>query len=458
MAQQHLSERDLERIISSEGSTVEKQNHLAQCTRCQNEIDKVSADQWWWNEGRELIASTVKLKEKFGSPPKVVESDGYCPVTAEVQQLISSFTGADNPESLGYVDDLEIESLIGVGGMGAVFKGRSQELNRLVAIKFLLPRHAGSQIARQRFSREAKAIAAVSDNHVIPVYRIDSTAKYPYFSMPFIVGVSLQQLVLENGPLESLRLVQIGKQVAAGLKAAHAQRLIHRDVKPANILIENDCNRVIVTDFGLAREESELGLTQTGMIAGTLPYMSPEQAEGGTLDQRSDLFSLGSVMHFMATGRPPFDGENQLELLKNIREAKAPSVRKLNSDISDGLEKAIQRLLDRDPAQRFQTAAETEEYLARFEAHLSSPRRNRQPRLARVKRPTNYGRCLIALAITLIFALSAMGFINWHTKTGLIPTIQFISVAPFCELTEAEEDSEQDAPLRKRDDDAKADR
>ena len=448
MSQHHLSELEVERIISMGESTLKTKDHLAQCTLCQNEVDKASADQWWWNEGRELIASTVKLKERFGSPPKSTQNEGYCPATAEVQQLISSFESGADPDVLGRVDEFEIESLVGVGGMGAVFKGRSRELNRCVAIKFLLPRHAGSEEARQRFTREAKAIAAVSDNHVIPVYRIDSSARYPFFSMPFIVGVSLQQFVLENGPLGPLQLVQVAKQIAAGLKAAHAQRLIHRDVKPANILIEDDSNRVIVTDFGLAREESELGLTQTGLIAGTPPYMSPEQAEGGNLDQRSDLFSLGSVMYFMATGRSPFQGENQLELLRNIREAKAPAVCKFNSEISAGLEKVIQRLLERDPAQRFQTAAETEEFLASFEAHLNSPRQNRQPRLARVKRPTNYRRCLIALAITLVFVLSFTAFNSWQAKTGLFPMIQFIS----CDSIELKGANKEDTQLSKQKD------
>jgi len=430
MSGQHLSEIDVERVISGLESTVETQNHLADCAQCQNEIDKASADQWWWNEGRELISTTVKLKERFGRPPKSIEEEGYSPIAAEVQQLISSFESCADPKLLGCVGEYDIESLIGVGGMGAVFNGLNRELNRPVAIKFLLPRHASSNLSRQRFSREAKAIAAVTDNHVIPVYGINSTARYPYFSMPLIAGVSLQQFVLENGPLEPLPLVQTAMQVAAGLSAAHRQGLI------ANILIENGSNRVVVTDFGLAREESDLGLTQTGMIAGTLPYMSPEQADGRKLDQRSDLFSLGAVMYFMATGQPPFHGENQLELLKNIREAKAPEIRGFNSKIPVRLEQAIQRLLKRDPARRFQKAAETEEFLTRFEAHLSSPRRNRQPRLGRVKRSTNYVRCLVAIAVAFVFAMSIMAFNSWHAQTGLIPTIQFISVAPTCDPAE----------------------
>ena len=433
MSGQHLSEVEVERVISGQGSTVETQNHLADCSQCQNEVDKASADHWWWNEGRELIASTVKLKERFGSPPTPIEStegEGYNPTAAEVQELIGSFEDGVHPELLGRVGEYVIESLIGVGGMGAVFKGLTQELNRRVAIKFLLPRHASSKLARERFSAEAKAIAAVSDKNVIPVFGINSAARYPYFSMPLIAGVSLKQFVLENGPLAPLELVQAARQIAAGLSAAHRQKLIHRDVKPANILIEDGSNRVVVTDFGLAQEESELGLTQTGMIAGTPMYMSPEQADGRKLDQRSDLFSLGSVMFFMATGQPPFQSENQLELLKNIREATPPGVRKFNPEIPVRLEQAIQRLLKKDPEHRFQRAAEAEEFLSRFEAYLCSPRRNRQPRLPGVRRSTNYFRCLIAIAITSVVAMLFTTFTNWHAQTGLIPSIQFVPVAP----------------------------
>ena len=451
MSGQHLSELDVERVISDQESTLETQDHLADCTQCQNEVDKASADHWWWNEGRALIASTAKLKERFGGPPKPIEDDGYSPIAAEIQQLVSNFESCVAPELLGRVDEYDIESLIGVGGMGAVFSGLNRELNRRVAIKFLLPRHASSKLARQRFSREAKAIAAVSDKHVIPVFGINSTARYPYFSMPLIAGVSLQQFVLENGPLEPLQLVQVAMQIAAGLSAAHRHGLIHRDVKPANILIENGSNRVVVTDFGLAREESDLGLTQTGMIAGTPPYMSPEQADGRKLDHRSDLFSLGSAMYFMATGQPPFRGENQLELLKNVREAKAPGVRGFNPEIPVRLEQAIQRLLKREPEQRFQTAAETEEFLKRFEAHLRSPRRNRQPRLAGVKRSTNYARCLIAIAIASVFAISVMAF----NQTGLVPMIKFISVRPTCTPAPATGVAEEqdDGEANKREDD-----
>jgi len=135
-------------------------------------------------------------------------------------------------------------------------------------------------------------------------------------------------------------------------------------------------------------------------------------------------------MFFMATGQPPFQCENQLELLKSIREANPPGVRGFNPEIPVRLEQTIQRLLKKDPAHRFQSAAEAEEFLSRFEAYLGAPRRNRQPRLPGVRRSTNYFRCSIAIAVTSVVAVLVTLFTNWHAQTGLIPTIQFVPVAP----------------------------
>lgn len=432
MSKQHLGKLEIEQVMSGLESSVDTLDHLVDCTQCQNELEKASADSWWFNEGRELIASTLKLQESIGTAPKLADIKGYDPIVAELKQLVDSFEPPKQVQSLGRVDEYDIESLLGVGGMGAVFKGFNRELNRHVAIKFLLPRHARLDSSRQRFSREAKSIAAVDHEHVIPVYRINRNASFPWFSMPLVNGVSLQQFVDDNGPLDPMQLVRISAQIAAGLNAAHEADLIHRDVKPANILLEDDSNRIVVTDFGLAREESDSGLTQTGMVMGTPQYMSPEQADGRKLDQRSDLFSLGSVMFFLATGQPPFHGENQLELLKNIREADVAGVREFNPGISVCLEQAIERLLARDPADRFQSAAEVKQFLDVYEAHLSSPSQNPEPSLLQIKRKrsTNLVRCAIAIAITLVAAMGIAIFNHIFSEMNFAPTSTVIPVIP----------------------------
>ena len=180
MSTHHLSKFDIEQMISGVKFSADTQSHLADCTHCQNEVDMATADAWWWNEGRELIASTVKLQKAVGAAPKLIEDKGYDPIAAEVTQLTGSFDSASHPELLGRVGEYDVESLIGVGGMGAVFRAFDRELNRPIAIKFLLPRHARSVLSRQRFAREAKAIAAVSDENVIPVY----TASIPTQAIP----------------------------------------------------------------------------------------------------------------------------------------------------------------------------------------------------------------------------------------------------------------------------------
>jgi serine/threonine protein kinase len=179
-------------------------------------------------------------------------------------------------------------------------------LHRVVAIKVLAPALASSGAARQRFVREARAAAAVTHDNVIDIHAVEDDGAVPYLVMQFIDGRTLQEKLDRGGPLPLKEVLRIGLQVAAGLAAAHAQGLVHRDVKPANILLENSVERVKITDFGLARTVDDASLTQSGFIAGTPAYMSPEQADGDKVDHRSDLFSLGSVLYTLCAGHPPF--------------------------------------------------------------------------------------------------------------------------------------------------------
>ncbi len=198
--------------------------------------------------------------------------------------------------------------------MGVVLKGFERSLNRYVAIKVLSPAMAASGAARKRFAREAQAAAAVLHENVIAIHRVDESHNLPYLVMPYVAGMSLQKRIDDEGPLPLPCVLRIGRQIAAGLAAAHAQGLVHRDIKPANILLERGVERVTITDFGLARAVDDGSVTKTGVIAGTPQFMSPEQSRGETIDARSDLFSLGSVMYAMCVGRPPFraDGIRRL--------------------------------------------------------------------------------------------------------------------------------------------------
>jgi serine/threonine protein kinase len=191
--------------------------------------------------------------------------------------------------------------------------------------------------------------------------------------MQYVAGRSLQERLDCEGPLEEKEIVRIAMQAAAGLAAAHAQGLVHRDIKPANILLENGVERVKLTDFGLARTIDDASLTQSGVVAGTPQYMAPEQARGEAMDHRADLFSLGSVMYAMAAGHSPFRAETMMGVLRRICEDAPRPVREVNPDVSEWLAEAIDRLLAKQPDERFQTADELSERLGQYLAHLRQP-------------------------------------------------------------------------------------
>src|SRR6266480_1542432 len=202
--------------------------------------------------------------------------------------------------------------------MGIVLRGFDEQLHRVVAIKVMAAQLATNATARKRFTREAQAQAAVSHDHIVTIHAVEEAGPLPHLVMQYVAGLSLQQRLEKDGPLELQEILRIGMQTASGLAAAHAQGLVHRDIKPANILLENGVERVKITDFGLARAAADASLTQSGVVAGTPHYMSPEQAEGKPVDQRSDLFSLGTMLYLMCTGRPPFRASGTMAVLKRV--------------------------------------------------------------------------------------------------------------------------------------------
>jgi hypothetical protein len=229
-------------------------------------------------------------------------------------------------------------------------------------------------VARQRFFREARAAAAVRDEHVVTIHEVSAEGgPAPYLVMEFIAGKTLESRIREKGALAAKEVLRIGMQAARGLAAAHRQGLIHRDVKPANILLENGVERVKITDFGLARATDDGGLTQAGVIAGTPLFMSPEQARGEALDGRSDLFSLGSVLYALCTGEQAFRGGNTPAILRRVCEDRPRPIREVNPDIPPEVAAVVERLLAKEAGQRFQSAAELAEVLCQLLARLPQP-------------------------------------------------------------------------------------
>jgi eukaryotic-like serine/threonine-protein kinase len=275
------------------------------------------------------------------------------------------------PESLGRIGHYEVLQVLGQGGFGIVFRAFDDVLHRVVAVKVLSPQMAATSPARKRFLREARSSAQVRHEHVVQVYEVGEQP-LPYIAMEFIPGETLQQRLNRVGPVEPAEVVRVGRQVAEGLAAAHATDLIHRDIKPGNILLEGGAQRVKITDFGLARSADDASISQSGIIAGTPMYMAPEQALGQTLDQRADLFSLGSVLYQMVAGRPPFRANSTVAVLKRVAEDRPRPIREIIPETPQWLCDIIAKLHAKDPDDRYQSAREVADVLADCEAQLKA--------------------------------------------------------------------------------------
>ncbi len=276
----------------------------------------------------------------------------------------SFLQASTKPGSLGSLGHYEILKILGQGALGVVFLAFDEKLHRHVAIKTMNVQMASNSPPRKRFLREARAAAAIRHPNVVQVHAVEEQP-IPYLVMEYIEGQTLQQRQREQGPLDVLQVVIIGRQIASGLAAAHALSLVHRDVKPGNIMLEQrDPQKVKLTDFGLVRSVDETDMTQSGLILGTPLYMSPEQALGDTLDQRSDLFSLGSVMFDLATGHPPFRGPTTIAVLKRVVDDTPRPIQDLIPETPDWLVSIISKLMEKDRNQRFQSATEVAELLA----------------------------------------------------------------------------------------------
>ncbi|HZA60285.1 MAG TPA: protein kinase [Actinomycetota bacterium] len=252
-------------------------------------------------------------------------------------------------------DRYEMGPPLGKGGMAHVYRGTDRVLDRTVAIKVLAERYAHDDRFVDRFRREAQAAAGLTHPNVVGVYDTGGEDGMHYIVMEYVEGPTLSEVLRREGRLDPDRAAAIAAEVATALHSAHERGLVHRDVKPGNVMLDRD-GRVKVVDFGIARAAADDTLTQTGLILGTASYLSPEQAQGLTVDARSDVYSLGCVLYEMLTGRPPFQGETPVSIAyKHVNErAVRPST--LNADVPPHLDQAVMRALEKDPDARFATA------------------------------------------------------------------------------------------------------
>jgi eukaryotic-like serine/threonine-protein kinase len=358
-----------------EDSQHDLESHLEFCPACRDNLDNLAGGAQLWTEIRQYLGSD-------GAEEYPSDRSGSATARRVVNVDLSFLQPSDSPAALGRLGTYEVLEVVGRGGWGVVLKAFEPALHRPVAIKVLAPEYAANANARKRFAREAQAVAAVIHDHVVPVHAVDADSTPPYLVMAFIAGQSLQQRIDHSGALELKEVLRIGMQMASGLAAAHAQGLVHRDIKPANIMLENGIERVRITDFGLARAVHDASVTQSGAVTGTPQYMSPEQAEGAAVDQRADLFALGSTMYAMAAGKAPFQGESALAIMRQVCDCEPAPIRQVNAAVPIWLEGIILKLHKKDAAERFQTAAEVAELLEGCLAHVQQPDRHPLPALA----------------------------------------------------------------------------
>ena len=362
----------------SQSQQAELAAHLEACASCRRELERMAAASHFWGDAALLRGEPCAANAATGVHSDSLAHDDYddLPDDAGLDGRWLDFldpSDPERPEALGRLGPYDILEVLGRGGMGIVLKGRDPALERTVAIKVLAPTLAHSASARRRFAREARAVAAVVHEHIIAIHAVDEFHGLPYLVMEYVSGRSVQEKLDASGPLEIREILRIGMQAARGLAAAHAQGVVHRDIKPANILLENCVERVKLTDFGLARAIDDASLTQSGVIAGTPQYMAPEQARGEPLDARADLFALGAAIYAMACGRSPFRADSAMAVLKRVCDVRHASIRELNPDVPPWLAAIVDRLLAKEPADRFQSAAEVADLLEGGLAHLQQP-------------------------------------------------------------------------------------
>jgi TolB-like protein/predicted Ser/Thr protein kinase len=314
------------------------------------------------------------------------------------------------------------------GGMGVVYKAEDTKLKRTVALKFLPPELTHIPDVKERFMREAQAAAALDHPNICTVYEFDEAEEKTFISMAYVEGQSLKKKI-ESGPLELDEAIRIATQVAEGLQEAHKKGVVHRDIKSANIMV-TEKNQAKIMDFGLARMTGGTLLTKEGMAMGTVAYMSPEQAQGKEVDQRTDIWSLGVVLYEMFSGQLPFKGEHEQSVVYSILNEKPKSVTDLRSEIPESIGQVVGKALEKNPEARYQHVDELLDDLKSISAGIVPEEikiRLRKAKLQKRKRVISYAGIAGFLIIAVVLALTVF--------TGQAESIDSIAVLPLENLS-----------------------
>ncbi|HSE52615.1 MAG TPA: serine/threonine-protein kinase, partial [Gemmatimonadales bacterium] len=320
-----------------------------------------------------------------------------------------------------------MERELGRGGMGVVYLAREVALDRPVAIKLLPPALAARPELRERFLREARTAAQLSQPNIVPIHAVDDAGGFVFFVMAYIEGETLGERIRTQGPLSAPEAARVLREIAWALAYAHGQGVIHRDLKPDNIILERATGRAVLTDFGIARRLESTGLTAGGELIGTPEYMSPEQACGGELDGRTDLYSLGIVGFYTLAGRLPFEATTVPALLVQQATAPAPPLAPLAPGAPRALVQAVARCLAKEPEDRFDDAKGFADALS---VALEARREIPAPVRAFVKdslelRPSG---CLYVMVASW-FAPLLLGRMFVSGAFGVFPYVAFLAVA-----------------------------
>jgi eukaryotic-like serine/threonine-protein kinase len=263
------------------------------------------------------------------------------------------------------IGEYNILDRLGSGGMSLVYLCKHRSMPLRVAIKVLPKSMADDETMLKRFYREARATAALDHPHVIHAYEIDQTDQFHFMVMEYIEGKSLEEVVHKEGPLSVARAVKYSRQAATGLQYIHEKGLVHRDIKPGNLLLDTARDSIKILDMGLARFFNDNDELLTRGVLGTVDYFAPEQTmDSHTVDIRADIYGLGGTMAFLLTGSPPFEGANVIQKIERHRRHDPKPIRAVRSDVPEGLVAVILKMMAKDPARRYQIPAEAGQALA----------------------------------------------------------------------------------------------